>query len=221
MAKSKTPSFVLSLKLNTSKSQMRVLDKRFFYAQQMYNVLVRYVRKQINKMRSDKDYRILISEYVTLNGDAKHTKKRKAELGKQLSAIRLQYGLSEYQLHEYVVIQQHRYKKHIDSNTSQKIATSVWNAVQKVLFSNGKQVHFKKYNDMTSVEGKSNVTGIRYKDGKLYWNGLVVSVCHDKKDLYQQMALQSRIKYCRIKRSMMCTCYHYYLELILEGVPPC
>ena len=146
--KSKTPSFVLTLKLNTSVTDDCILDYRFFCATKIYNVLIKHVRKQIAKMRNDKEYRKLIAEYVTLKGDTKDVKKQKAAIGKALSDIRLAYGLSEYQLHKYVVLQQHRYKRDIDSMTAQKIASTVWVAVEKVLFGNGKQVHFKKYDDL-------------------------------------------------------------------------
>jgi len=34
------------------------------------------------------------------------------------------------------------------------------------------------------------------------------------------MAIQDKVKYCRIKREMIKGKYHYYIQLIMEGVPP-
>ena len=220
MRKTNTPSFVLSLKLNTSKQSVCVLDKRFLYGCRIYNTLVKYIRKQLCKMRADKEYQRFMEQYCKLKGDKPDIKKQRTVIGKQLSEIRLYYGLSEYQLHAFVKEQQHRYARDIDSNTAQKIATSVWKAVEKVIYGNGKCIHFKKYNELYSMEGKNNVTGIRYKNGRFTWNGLTISVQHDKNDVYEQIALQNRIKYCRIKRIPMGIRYHYYLELVLEGLPP-
>ena len=220
MGKSSTPSYVIKLKLNTNTHHDHVLAKRFYYGQQIYNVLARHARKQIFNMQSDKEYQRLISQYVELKGGKPDVKKARAEIGKELSKIRLYYGLSEYQFHSYVTKSQYRYKKHIDSHVAQKIASAVWKATEKVIFDNGKRVHFRKYDDFLSMEGKNNVTGIRYVDGKFLWGKLEISVQHDKKDLYQQIGLQSRVKYCRIKRQVLGAKYHYYLELIIEGIPP-
>lgn len=220
MRKTHTPSFVLSLKLNTSEQIVRVLGKRFLYGCRIYNCLVKHARKQLSKMRFDSEYKMLMEQYYALKGDKPAIKKQRTVIGKQLSDIRLSYGLSEYQFHTFVKEQQHKYARDIDSNTSQKIATAVWHAVEKVLYGNGKCLHFKKYDEFYSMEGKNNATGIRYKNGRLYWNGLCICVQHDKDDLYECLALQKRVKYCRIKRIVLGTRYHYYLELVLEGFPP-
>ncbi|TXK87074.1 transposase, partial [Parageobacillus sp. SY1] len=79
---------------------------------------------------------------------------------------------------------------------------------------------FKKYNEMDSLEGKSNSTGIRFKNSKLQWIGLNIPVIIKKNDIYAHMALQDRIKYCRIVRKLIRGKIKYYLQLILEGVPP-
>ncbi len=41
-----------------------------------------------------------------------------------------------------------------------------------------------------------------------------------KDDSYAKEALTHKIKYCRIARRAMGTTYHYYVQLILEGLPP-
>jgi hypothetical protein len=39
-------------------------------------------------------------------------------------------------------------------------------------------------------------------------------------DVYAHMAIQDKVKYCRIKREMIKGKYHYYIQLIMEGIPP-
>ena len=221
MKKSKTPSFILTLKLNTAEQDEKVLFKRFYIAFLMKNRLIRHARKALASMRQNKEYRALMSEYHALCGKTdKVSKHRRSDIGKSLSDIRADYGLSEYQFHAWIVDQQHRYKKSIDSNTAQKIATSVWSSVESVLFRKGKTIHFQKFDNLMSLEGKSNATGIRFREGKLHWNGLVIQPQVRKGDAYAREALTHRVKYCRISRKAMGTSWHWYLQLVLEGYPP-
>ena len=117
MKRSATPSFVLTLKLNTSKDDERILKKRFFSGWKIYNVLVRHVRKAIRFMQQDTKYRDAMRRYLE--------NKKASGIKKELSDIREQYGLSEYALHKFVKLQQKRYAADIDSLTAQKIASHV------------------------------------------------------------------------------------------------
>ena len=209
-----TESFGLTLKLNTSLEQDRWLSHTFWCGQQIYNVLVRHCRKQIRKLIQDPEYRELLA--VRRKDDL--SKKDKNRINQELADIRRGYGLSEYQLHAYVSLQQHRYQKYIDSLTAQKIASSVWRSVEKYLFDNGKCIHFRKYDEFESMEGKKNTSGMRFKDGRLYWRGQVIQP--QIRTDYDRKALKSRVKYCRIQRKPVGTKYHYYLQLVLEGKPP-
>lgn len=221
MKKSKTSSFVLNLKLNTSFSDDKALGNRFFVAFLMTNRLVRHARARLSGMRSDPEYRSVMKQHLQLNGkDDPDSKKARAKLGQQLSDIRQRHGLSEYQFHAWIAAQQHRYHKYIDSHVAQKIATAVWQSVDAVLFRKGKTVHFKQLDHVLSVEGKNNVSGIRFSGGRLHWLGLDIQPQVDHKDLYAMEALKRRVKYCRIVRRAVGSRYHYYLQLILEGKPP-
>ncbi|MFA9559164.1 RNA-guided endonuclease TnpB family protein [Evansella sp. AB-rgal1] len=115
---------------------------------------------------------------------------------------------------------QHTYKQNIDAFTSQKIATRSFKAFEKVLYKQAKRVHFKKFGELESVEGKSNSTGIRYRGGNVFWNGLVLRTVIKKNDEYAKSALKNKVKFVRVKREWSKDNYVYYVQLILEGVPP-
>ena len=201
MKRSKNPSFVLTLKLNTTPSDEHILADRFFAAFLMKNRLIRYARKKLSAMRQNKEYRSLMAKRKLIcDKDDAVSKHRKAEIGKDLARIRMYYGLSEYQFHDWISLQQHRYKKHIDSLTAQKLATAVWRAVEACLFRKGKSIHFQRLDSLLTLEGKNNVSGIRFKDGRLHWSGLVIQPQLRKGDHYAKEALTHRVKYCRIKR---------------------
>jgi hypothetical protein len=222
-------SFVLTLKLNTTKYDETVLNKRFYYGYRISNVVTAYAGKQLRLMKRDPVYQALLSERRELK-DSDASKKAIARVNDELKAIRMSYGLSEYQLHSFVKIQQHRYKKHIDSSTAQKIATQVWQSVEKVLYGNGKYLHFHKYNDFLSMEGKSNASGIRYKNGSVEWNKLSVQVQMPKHGIpgsatfkeyeYTKACIKHKICYNRIKRMQVGGRWHYYVQFVFNGEPP-
>mgnify|MGYP000920047281 CR=1 FL=1 len=209
-----TESYVLTLKLNTSFEQDRWLSYAFWCGQQIYNVLVRHCRKQLRKLIHDPEY----LELLAARRKDDLSKKDKNRINQELATIRRSYGLSEYQLHAFVTVQQHRHKRSIDSDVAQKIASSVWRSVEKYLFDNGKCIHFRKYDEFESMEGKKNTSGMRFKDGRLHWRGQVIQP--QIRTDFDRKSLKSRIKYCRIQRKPVGTKYHYYLQLVLEGKPP-
>ncbi|WP_237562868.1 transposase [Bacillus dakarensis] len=88
------------------------------------------------------------------------------------------------------------------------------------MYKQGKKVRFKKYGEMGSVEGKTNSTGIRYKDGNIVWNGLVLRTIVKRNDVYAHLALRDKIKFVRIKREWFKDKHVYYAQLVLEGIPP-
>lgn len=201
-------NFILTLKLKTQSYQADILNKRFEISRQIYNACLGHLLKQYNKIVNTDEYKNILNQ------------PKGKERNKQFQELNNKYGLTEYTLHDYVKPMQHHFKKNIDAFTAQKIATRCFDAFKKYMFHKAKKVYFKKYNELHSIEGKSNSTGIRFKDNILYWNGLEIPVIIKNNDIYVQEALQNRIKYCRIKREMIKGKYHYYVQLVLEGIPP-
>ena len=209
---SKTKSYIIELMLETSSNDDLVLKARFNIIHHITNVMVKHAKGMVNQLERDIQYRQIMNN----RKGKKFTKEEK----QQLTDLRLKYGLSEYQFHKYVVTQKKMYEKHISIHVAQKIASKVWKSVDKYLFSNGKEIHFKKKEDVNSFEGKSNATGIRFKDGYVYTNGLKLKTKYRKNDKYIKYALDNhRIKYCRIKRIWHKHQYRYYVDLIMESIP--
>ena len=225
MKKKATPSYVLTLKLNTDASDEAFLDKRFQLSCKVQNRIVSYARKQMNKMSSDYRYRQLLEQWhKTGNSHDAATKRRHSDIGKQLSRIRLEYGLSEYQFHGYVKLQQHRYASYLGSQACQRIASAVWRSVEACLYQKGKRIRFHKGTDHAVLYGaKNNTTYMVFDEqtktvrvGRKY----EIPVEIDPDDLYVCHALQDRVKYCQIVRKIFFNGYHYYLQLVMEGIPP-
>ena len=164
-------------------------------------------------MIKTKKYRNLL---YSLTGNKKSDK----DIWKQINTIRKQYGMSEYSFHEDVKKMQKHFKDNIDSFTAQKIATELWKSYDKLFYGNGKKVYYKKHGNLNTLEGKSNKTGIRFKDDVLIWNGLEIPVIIDYDNYYEYQALQCDICYCRIVRKYIRNKYKFYVQIVFKGNPP-
>jgi hypothetical protein len=138
----------------------------------MYNACLAEAYKNYKLMKESKEYR-------------KTCKMPKGkERNEKFTALRKKYKLTISYIDSYVVPMQNKFKKNIDSLTAQKIAERALDAVNKLIFGKAKKVHFKKYDEDISLEGKANTSGIRYKDGYIEWNGLEIPVIVKPKDEY-------------------------------------
>ncbi|MDD4276163.1 MAG: transposase [Clostridia bacterium] len=213
-------NFVIQFPLITEKYQEDILNKRFEIGRQMYNSLVTVTQKRYKEMIKIKLYRSIKAELKEIySSTSKQNLQHKKELCKQLNELYKQYGLSEYSFHADVKEMQKHFKSNIDAFTTQKIATNLWKSYDKLLFGNGEYIHYKKYDSLSSLEGKSNSTGIRFKNNSLIWNGLNIPVKINN-TLYEQQALQNDISYCRIVRKFVRSKYKFYLQIVFKGNPP-
>lgn len=206
-------NFIVQFPLKTEKYQEDILDKRFEIGRQIYNSLVNITQKRYKEMIKTKNYRNLISR---LSGD----KNKDRDIWKQINVIREQFGMSEYSFYHDVKRLQHHFSDNIDSLTARKIATNLWRAYEKLFYGNGKKVRYKKRGFLNSLEGKSNKTGIRFKNDMILWNGLKIPVVINYGNYYENQALKSEITYCRIIRKFVRTKYKYYVQIVFKGTPP-
>lgn len=203
-------SFNLTLYLDAEKWQVDILNKRLDIARQIYNTCLNELWKRYNRMTHSQEYIQLMVEI-----------KAKTKARKEIFALYNQYGLSEYSLHAFVKDVKKHFKENIDANTAQKVATRCFIAFKKFLKGDAEEVHFKKYGTMDSVEGKTNKSGIIFKDNKVKFLGLNIPVIVKQNDTYAQMALElNKIKYCRILKKVINGKDRFYLQLVMDGVPP-
>jgi len=88
------------------------------------------------------------------------------------------------------------------------------------MYHEANRVNFIKYNELYSIEGATNRQGITYRDGIIKWQGLKLPIIIKNNDSYAQMAIKDKVKFCRIVRKEIKGKTKYYVQLILEGIPP-
>lgn len=229
MTRKQTPSYVLTLKLDTNNRDESILDKRFEICRKLYNSILGLGLKRFKTLSELKVYRTLRKELAELNKSyykdenskkSKLNEKLRKEKYKELTALLGEYGINEYSLMNEMTPMYKPFNKNIDSKTAQALASRAWKALEKLIYSNAERVNFVRFDELYSVEGNWNASGITYRDGVIKWNKLNMPVIIKNNDIYAQKAIQDRIKYCRIIRKMIRGKYKFYVQLVMEGLPP-
>ena len=160
-SKESTPSFVLTLPLDINSKEQDYLYKEFKKCNTIYNQLVSATTKMWHQLRKTRKYRNLMVAIAKATPDSKEQK----DLLKQRQEMIKSSGFSEGAFHKMV----EPYAKHfaIHSHVAQKVASAVWTAWEGFFFSKGKAVHYKKLEDVTSISGKNNATGIVLRPANL------------------------------------------------------
>lgn len=213
-------NFIVQFPLKVEKYQADILNKRFEIGRKIYNSLVGISLKRYKEMIKTKKYRNLISN-IQRDSDGKSLKnKHNKAVFKEINELREEYRLSEFHFQKDVKVFQKKFKENIDSTVAQKLASNLWRAYKKLFFEDGEEIHFKRYDTLNSLEGKSNRAGIRFKNNKIEWLGLILDVIIDFNNMYEVEALTNKICYCRIVRKFVRGKYKFYVQIVLEGDPP-
>lgn len=216
MPKSTTPSFVLELPLKTTPQDERILKTRLEATRALYNACLSHCLKQIRRMKQSR-----------LWTQAKHCK-NKAQRGVYFrQAIQL-VDFSEYALHAFAsaLTKQAWFQSHLDAFTIQKTATRAFKATQEYLLGKRGKPRFKGKSRFRSIEGKSNRSGIRFKDGIVLWNvkggkPLKLEPLYDRKDKHgvESHGLNQETKYVRLLKKTIKGQTRWYVQLIQKGQP--
>lgn len=222
MARKTTPSFIHELKLKVSPEQMRILDTRLDVGRQIYNACLGEALGRLALVRDAKDYQRALSLPKQIKGKSGQLllNKNRAALFKQVQSF---YGFREYDIHEFVkkLCKNTWLSEHIDSSSAQKLGTRAYEVVRQYALNKRGRPRFRSRNRFSSIEGKSNATGIRWRDGQVKWQGLNISAHFDKKDKHglEAHALACRTKYVRLVRRVIKEKSIWYAQLVQEGMP--
>ena len=156
---------VLELALWTNAYQEHFLGRVFSECRRFRNDLTGSAMHRIMRLRQDAEYRDLVAELSTLskNGNIEEISTRTKDIKARLSAIRFSYGLANYSQFEKTVspVRNGFYNtKLLFGVFGQTLAADVWAGLEKILYSNGKDLSTKEEHEFLSVRGKSNKAAI-------------------------------------------------------------
>ena len=141
----------------------------YFFSFLLQNKLISYVIKQLKMLRKDKEYHKLLKQYGelknSLNLNTKNKKETNAqlkEIGKQLNEKIKLYGLTKASIYQVGSILRKPYSRYISSQMANDICDRVLKSLDKVLYSNGKKLHYKKFDNFNTISAKSLTNGIYF-----------------------------------------------------------
>lgn len=206
MSRQKTDSFILELPLVVSPSDEKELLSRFESGRQLYNAALGEAVRRVKLIKESKLRKIALS-----------MKKNNPERKKIFAHLNKFYKFTDYEVQAYLTKTRPKLVSKLDCHTVQKLATRAFQATQKLLFGTAKKIRFKAYSQMKSLESKSNVAGILWRNNVTEWNGLRLIPIIKKNDEVICYSLTKRVKYCRIVKKLIKGRYRFYVQLALEG----
>lgn len=111
---------------------------------------------------------------------------------------------------------------HLGSQECQAITKRAFGIVEQYSLGKCGRPRFRGKAHFNSVDNQCNTQGLRFKDQAVSWFDLCIPIMRDPRDAdgYQSRALTSRVKFPRIIRRELRGRERWYLQLVLEGLPP-
>lgn len=205
-----SPTYVLTLPLKVETWQEHILEKRLNIGRNIYNACLGEAWRRYKYMTRNPNYWEIV-----------HMSKGK-ERHQLFKRLKEQFGVRKFYLNMYVQGMGRKFKQNIGSQMAQNIAERAFRAVEKVMYGNGKKVRFCSVGQFFSLEEKTNKTGFRYfpENKRMEWLGLILPVVLKDRDEYARIALQDKIKYCRLVKKVIRGKNRYFVQFSLEGFPP-
>ena len=219
----------LRFPLKTGRQKEQVLSKGFTAMGKLHNVVVKECKKRLRMLSRDPEYRALKKAYAGADAASRR------EAGAAMNALVKSYGLTENSLHAFIRPWQARNRHLVSSHQAQEEASRVYAGVEKVLYGNGRDVHFKKSANIHTIASKS-WNGVQYFDPlhtgyykksvspkcpeEIFYLNTHFRVVIDWNDPYVRESLDHPVRYVQIERKMFPSGWRYYVVLYLEGEAP-
>ena len=204
-------TFIHELPLLANLAVIAELNVRLEAGRFLYNSMLQECLRRHKLMKESKEWqraRILTDP------------KKRMEIFKKIIGQR---KFTEYDIHRYLTdfLRHFPFSNRLDSQCCQKIASRAFAAVKEYSLCKRGRPRYKTINQFSSLEGKSNITGIRFKNGFVEWKGLKLAVIFDVKDRYgiEAHALTAPVKYVRLVRRKRNGKSFFFAQLILDGKP--
>ena len=207
-----TSSYIVELPLRVNDQQNRFLEKAFEFGRTLYNATLGTALGRLQRMRETQEWRV-----------ARDMPKGKART-KAFSAVHKAFGLTEFGL--TIIANNHRKasgRKDIGAHEAQSIGKAVWRALQRHMFQKAGRPRFKSFRrGLNSIEGTNN-REIMYKPerGAIVWRKHVMTYMKpDTGYMKEALASDRHVKYCRIVRRTLNGVKRWFVQLVVEGLPP-
>ncbi len=216
----RTPSFVCEVPLRVTPAEERVLLTRLQAARALYNACLGEALRRWRLVQESRAYQ-----------QARRLPKKSSERRAAFRAARAAHAFSDAALQAYAKDcrhDSHWIEYHLDAPVCQKLASRAFHAVLRVAIRKAKHVRFKGKQQLDTVEGKSNETGLTWRSDRLVWKGVTLLAHLPKLRAGQKLeqhdpvlahGLASHVKYVRLVRRKIRGRNRFCAQLICEGKP--
>ena len=222
--------YTVRIPIQTSEVDERYFVKCFFYAWEIRNSVTAYASRMLNALYADRTYRNAREEYGRkysgLSADEVRRlpvseKANRKRLAAVMNSCQLKYHLSKSALEKYATVQQHKYTKYLFSHQVQAIAKNVYAGVEKVLYGNGKELGFVRYDGFDTIPQK-DLSGASLIDWDHIRYRKKIFRLKTPNTPYMRMIENAhhRIVLCALKRIEFESGWRYYVIVTLDGDPP-
>ena len=256
--RTQTPSFVVKVKLHLQENVKNHLNKSFHIADSAYNETLSFGLKRFSAMKKNEKYQELLElrrEVVKvqeniknknktetkkeikqkLKEEANQTKTQLKEIDENLREIRMNYGLTEYQLSSWILERRKQTEayQHLSATELQAIAENAYQTLSQVIFYKTKSEKLKfrsKYSLTHGFRNKLNNRGTRLVDSKktgvayrlyIHKRSTFIDIPVSAFTEYQQVQLlrADKIKYVQIISKTIRGKQVFYLHIVCQGIP--
>ena len=220
--KTTTPTCILELPLVVGDEEERRLRTTFDFCRQLYNGTLGTALGRLQIRRESK-------EWWATRGMPKGE-----ERTQRFREIQQQAGLTQYGVERIALKHKNAgsLKVWIGAHECQMVARQVWSAVERFMFGRGGRPRYKsKSRGLHSVSGKSAEAGLIWvNDGSfmgIRWMKHRFAVKFKNTRYNREMLYVDgdptkprRVKYCRVVRRTVKKRVRWFLQIVLEGLPP-
>lgn len=204
-----TPSFVVELEVQTNAKQNKQCFAFLEDARKIQNTVAGIIQKRIRHMWKDPLYKKASQMNQEGKELAKSKKKEEKEKGKRwkeeaktiFQELHKTYRLSQSECEKDGKEIRAYFHNRLDSVATQKACNRAWVSVKEYLYRKSKQIHFLKYGENASIEGKSNVASLRVLPNekgllRFFYGDLGLELKQTKKkDMYMQETISHLLHY--------------------------
>lgn len=220
--------YTVRLAIKTSPYDERYLNKCFYYGWQISNQIRRRVIPALDLLTSMKDYRIVRQQYgkkftgKDVKKLSKEDKQERSRLIAYMKECQRRVPVSKNELEHYAIVGRKQYSHYLSAHQAQWIAVQVYNSVQKYLYSNGKQVHFKRLVQFDTIGQKCATNGVVMQGwDRMRFNKKIFRLAvPDTPYMRSVMEKNDHIATVSLKRIEFRSGWKYYVIITLDGDPP-
>lgn len=236
--RTQTPSFIVKAKLHLQDNVKNHLNKSFHIADSAYNETLNFGLKRFSAMKKNERYQELLELRRELAKIEKPTKSQKAQtkkINEELGKIRMNYGLTKYQLSLWLLGRRKQTKayQHLNTAELQVIAENAYQTLSQVIFYKVKPEKLKfrsKYSLDHSFRNRVNTTGTRLAVSEkpdiayrlyIHKRSTFIDIPISTFTEYQQIQLlrAEKIKYVQIISKTIRGKKVFYLQIVCQGLP--